>query len=96
MNGFNGDVGLTAEGLPPGISTSLAPPPAKPDGKTVTLRLAAEPMTWSGRVRLVGSAKGKTRPVRAANADFAEPTADFWLTVSADATPAAPAKPKKK
>jgi hypothetical protein len=96
LNGFDGDVALTAEGLPPGVTAASAPPPAKPDGKTITLRLTAEPMTWSGPVRLVGTAKGRARPVRAANADFAEPTADLWLTVSPDASPTPPTKPKKK
>jgi hypothetical protein len=99
LNGFDGDIDMKAEGLPPGIEMDVAPRLAKHDPKTVTLRFTADPITWSGLVRLVGSPKGKAGPthiVRAPNADFERPTGDLWLTVRAEAKPAGEDEPRKK
>ncbi len=86
-----------AEGLPRGVTAEFVTP-AKKDAKGLTLRLTAEPMTWSGPFRLVArdASNNRVRAIHAPNGDFAHTTADFWLTVGATATPAPPEKPKKK
>ena len=81
-NGFAGEIELSVEGLPPGLT---AGPVAKPVGKTVTLRITADKKVAGGPVRIVGRPVGKPSPSRQATsavAEFDTRTADLWLTVT--------------
>jgi hypothetical protein len=89
-NGFAGEVTVTAEGLPAGVTAAPAT-----GAKTVTLKLAAAGPA-GGAFRIVGTAKGRpARPATAKLAEFETTTADLWLTAAAGAKAAAPPAKKK-
>jgi hypothetical protein len=91
-NGFAKPVEVVAEGLPEGVTAK-----SKGDANAVTVTFSAEKAGVSGAFRLVGRLAGEpglTRPARAPNGEFDEPTADLWVTVSD--TPVSPPPPKKK
>lgn len=93
-NGFAKDVELVAEGLPPGVTATVLPPP-KGDVKTLTLRLSAEKAGPSGAFRIVGKAKDQPALVRTARAPLAEfetTTGDLWLAVGGTVVPPPPKK----
>jgi Bacterial pre-peptidase C-terminal domain len=94
-DGFAGEVEVTAEGLPAGVSAAVVPPPGKGDGKTVTLRLTADKAGPPGPFRIVGRAKAQpalTRAARAPLAEFDSTTAALWLAVGGQVQPAPPKK----
>ncbi len=83
-NGFTGDVTAFAEGLPDGVTASVLAV-AKPDGKTVTLRLTATKASAGGPIRLgVGKTGDDTfkRHATAALPTYERTTPDVWLTVT--------------
>ncbi|HYH66234.1 MAG TPA: PPC domain-containing protein [Urbifossiella sp.] len=91
-NGFAKPVEVVAEGLPEGVTAK-----SKADANAVTVTLSAGKAGAAGAFRLVGRVAGEpglTRPARAPNGEFDEPTADLWVTVSD--TPVSPTPPKKK
>ncbi len=77
QDGFNGEIAVTAEGLPPGVT--LPPQVIPPGAKQGVLVVSAEPdaPAWAGTVRLAARAKvgGKelVREVRAATATWPTP-----------------------
>ncbi len=81
-NGFTGLIQLSAMNLSAGVSATMLKP-AKPDDKTLTLRLTAEKAGPSGAFRIVGQGTGLDQPrdAAAALADLGTTTADLWLTV---------------
>ena len=83
-NGFTGDVTAFAEGLSDGVNASVVEV-AKPDGKTVTLRLTAIKPGESRPVRIGVGKKGDDTFKRFATATqpaFDRTTPHLWLTVS--------------
>ncbi len=96
-NGFSQPVEVAAEGLPEGVTLTPKAVEGKTDPNTVTVTLSAAKAGVRGAFRLVGRVAGEsglTRPARAPNGEFDEPTADLWVTVSD--TPVSPPPPKKK
>lgn len=96
-NGFTKPVEVVAEGLPDGVKLAAKAPAEKADPNVVTVTLSAEQAGAAGAFRLVGRVAGEpalTRPARAPNGEFDEPTPDLWVTVSD--TPVSPPPPKKK
>jgi hypothetical protein len=95
--GFTKPVEVVAEGLPEGVTLAPKAVEGKADPNVVTVTLSAGKAGVNGAFRLVGRVAGEdglTRPARAPNGEFDEPTADLWVTVSD--TPVSPAPPKKK
>jgi hypothetical protein len=83
VRGFNKPIEITGTGLPDSVKIETTTP-AKPDPNTITLSLTSE-KPFSGAFQLRGVVKDEpqlTRPVRATNADFEEPTENLWLTVT--------------
>lgn len=83
-SGFAGDLTALADGLPDGVTAS-AVDVAKPDGKTVTLRLTANKPGVGGPVRIGVGKKGDDtfkRLATAAQPAFDRTTPHLWLTVS--------------
>jgi hypothetical protein len=82
-NGFAGDVEVTVEGPPEGVTAA----PVKSSGaagKTITLRLEAKTGAVSAAFRIVGHVGGRTdlrKTATAAAAPFA-PTSHLWLSVT--------------
>ncbi|WP_202920315.1 PPC domain-containing protein [Urbifossiella limnaea] len=96
-NGFSKPVEVVAEGLPEGVTLATKAPAGKADPNAVVVSLSAGKAGVSGALRLVGRVAGEpalSRPARAPNGEFDEPTADLWVTVSD--TPVSPPPPKKK
>ncbi|MFO0797168.1 MAG: pre-peptidase C-terminal domain-containing protein [Gemmataceae bacterium] len=96
-NGFSKSIEVVAEGLPEGATLETKAPAGKADPNAVVVMLSASKAGVSGAFRLVGRVAGEpgmTRPARAPNGDFEEPTADLWVTVGD--TPVSPPPPKKK
>lgn len=96
-NGFTKPVEVAAEGLPEGVKLETKAPAGKADPNTVTVTLSAEKAGVAGAFRLVGRVAGEpalTRPARAPNGEFDDPTPDLWLTVGDTPVPSPP--PKKK
>jgi len=86
LNGFTGDVELSAEGLPSGVVVAPPDPAAKP-GSPPTLRLSAKAdAKGSGPIRIIARPRvwppNFTRTATAPLADLAISTSDFWLTVT--------------
>jgi hypothetical protein len=86
LNGFTGDVDLSAEGLPPGVEVIPPDPAAKP-GSPPTLRLSAKAdAKGSGPLRIVARPRvwppNFTRAATAPLADLGISAADLWLTVT--------------
>ncbi len=82
--GLTGDVTAFADGLPDGVTAS-AVEVAKPDGKTVTLRLTAAKPGVGGPIRIGVGKKGDDtfkRVATAAQPVFDRTTSDLWLTVT--------------
>jgi hypothetical protein len=95
-DGFAGDVALTVEGLPDGVTAAVAEPKGKPDPGKQTLRLTAAAEYWPGPIRIVGSAAGQPTLRRVASAVLPElgtETADLWLSAGSP-PPAAVKKPR--
>jgi hypothetical protein len=91
-DGFSGDVKLTVDGLPDGVTAAVVPPAGKkPDPGKLTLRLTAAGAYKPGPVRVVGTSADLTRTASAALADFGTAAEDLWLSPGA-----APPAPKKK
>jgi hypothetical protein len=82
-NGFAGDVAVSVEGLPNGVTTAVA----KADPKAVTVRFTAKDKYPAGPVRIVGKAGGLTRRATAALADFGTMIDELWLAPAGDVTP---------
>ncbi|HEX4608107.1 MAG TPA: PPC domain-containing protein [Urbifossiella sp.] len=96
-NGFTKPIEVIAEVLPEGVKLETKAPAGKADPNTITVTLSAEKAGPAGAFRLVGRVAGEpalTRPARAPNGEFDDPTPDLWVTVT-DAA-AAPPPPKKK
>ncbi len=88
LHGFTGDLVAFAENLPEGIAVEVAPPPAKPDPNTVTLRLKATKPFAGGPIRIGIAKKGDDtfrRVASATLADFDRPALHLWLTATASA-----------
>lgn len=82
--GFAGEVEISVEGLPQGVTATTVQAAPAASAKSVTLRLTAEAMPASVPVRLVGTAKGKpdhARTARAAIDGLAAATTQIWLTI---------------
>ncbi len=83
--GFTGDLIPFVERLPDGVTAAPAPPPAKPDPKTVVLRLTATKADAGGSIRIGVMKKGDASFKRVATAavpEFGQTTPDVWLTVT--------------
>jgi hypothetical protein len=75
--GHSGDIELTVEGLPPGLTATPQP------GKT-SLRLEGEAKAFAGPIRIVGRAAGlPPRSARATIAELNSATPQLWLTAGA-------------
>ncbi len=86
LRGFTDELVAYAETLPEGIAVGVAPPPAKPDPNTVTLRLTATKPFAGGPIRLGVGKKGDDTVRRLASAtlaDFEQSTPYLWLTATA-------------
>ncbi len=89
LHGFTGELIAFAENLPEGIAVEVAPPAAKPDPNTATLRLKATKPFGGGPIRIGVAKKGDDAFRRFASAALAEsdqPTLHLWLTATAPAT----------
>ena len=94
LNGFTGDVDLSAEGLPPGVEVVPPEPVAKP-GSPPILRLSAKAdAKGNGPIHVVARPRvwppNFTRTATVPLTDFGVATTDLWLTVTrpADKKPA--------
>lgn len=76
--GVAGDIDLSAEGLPAGVTAKVA----RKDAKTATLTLMADRGATSGAFRIVARTKAGPRYATAAQKELGEPTAELWLTVA--------------
>lgn len=88
LHGFTGELVAFAENLPEGIAVEVAPPAAKPDPNTATLRLKATKPFAGGPIRIGVAKKGDDafrRFASATLADFDRPTRYLWLTAMAPA-----------
>jgi len=57
QDGFEGDIVITAEGLPPGVSASPLTLSGKTDRGVLVLSAAGDAESWAGEIRIVGRAK---------------------------------------
>lgn len=97
-NGFAKSVEVVAEGLPEGVTLATKTPAGKADPNAVTVTLSAEKAGAAGAFRLVGRVAGEpglTRPARAPNGEFDDPTPDLWVTAGDTAVSPPPAKKKR-
>jgi hypothetical protein len=92
-HGFTGEIDLTAEGLPEGVSAA-APAGAKP-AMTVRLNAGMDARPASGVFQIRGRVHGKdewTRIARAPTVGVGATTAHIWLSLTAKATAVDPPK----
>ncbi|HEY2841513.1 MAG TPA: PPC domain-containing protein [Pirellulales bacterium] len=93
-DGFNGEIELSVEGLPAGVTTTKAFIPADQNVTTVVLRAAEDAPAWAGTLSIVGRAQIAGQPVartaRTASIEFTSTdgqpavsrlTQDLWLSV---------------
>jgi hypothetical protein len=80
--GFNGPVEVKLEGLPPGTEVAPAPAMAAPGAKSLTLKVRTT-QPFSGPVRIVGSAAGRSRLARPTGRGPAAEIDTVWLTLCA-------------
>jgi hypothetical protein len=93
-DGFNGEVNVTLQGLPPGVTSGTALIPAGQNATTVVLRAADDAAAWAGTIRVVGTAaidgKETARVARPAAIQWPVPintppesrlARDLWLVV---------------
>lgn len=76
-DGFDGEITVTAEGLPDGVTAHPLVMSGKVDQGFLVFSAAADAKTWSGPIRIVGKSADLTRQARS--------TALVWGVVFADA-----------
>jgi hypothetical protein len=98
LGGFNQEIELFTEGLPPGLTAEMVSADGKAP-KAITLRLTAEEAGLAGTFRIVGRPKGNMDTVRVARAtlaEFAITTPDLWITASEAASASPPASQRRR
>jgi len=73
-DGFDGEINVTVEGLPPGVTAGKALIPAGQNATTVVLRAAEDAAAWAGTIRVVGKSTVEGKEI----ARLARPAAIEW------------------
>jgi len=85
-HGFAGEIDISVEGLPQGVTATTVPSGTAASAKSVTLRLIAEAGTGTASlpIHIIGKATGKPGPARTARATvdgLTASTTQIWLTI---------------
>jgi hypothetical protein len=92
LDGFAGEVALSVEGLPAGMTAATV---GKTDGGTIMLRISAEKVGAASAFRVVGQAKGRKRLAAASIKEFERTTTELWVSAVGSVTVTKPVRKKK-